>query len=69
MNSLAIVLYLFAGAVAFVPSTPVKSHVARSSNLHMSSALIIQNKGGGHGELGKCLSFFMVLYTRTRYMD
>ena len=54
IKSLAIVLYLSAGAVAFVPSTPGKSK-ARSSNLHMSSALIIQNKGGGHGELGKCL--------------
>jgi nucleoside-diphosphate-sugar epimerase len=28
------------------------SHTSRSSALRMSSALIVQNKGGGHGELG-----------------
>jgi len=30
----------------------VKNGVRRSSSLFMSSALIVQNKGGGHGELG-----------------
>lgn len=40
---------------AFAPSTPLRSSAARTSNLHMSAALIVQNKGGGHGELGKYL--------------
>lgn len=43
---------LSAPAAAFMPSRP--SHAtARKSSLSMSAALIVQNKGGGHGELGK----------------
>lgn len=50
----AAVLALVAGVGAFTPVSPLKGHVASTSNLHMSAALIIQNKGGGHGELGTC---------------
>jgi len=36
---------------AFTPAA--RSNVHPSTSLSMSSALIVQNKGGGHGELGK----------------
>lgn len=38
-------------AQAFAPSKPAALHP--STSLSMSAALIVQNKGGGHGELGK----------------
>lgn len=39
--------------MAFAPSNlPFHHTAASSSSLSMSAALIVQNKGGGHGELG-----------------
>lgn len=47
-------LVLVTGVGAFAPANKLKSNNVRStSNLQMSAALIVQNKGGGHGELGK----------------
>jgi len=40
------------GANAFAPRARLSSR-SSSTDLHMSAALIVQNKGGGHGELGK----------------
>jgi len=51
-RSSVVVLALVSGVEAFAPSNPLKTHVTSTSNLHMSAALIVQNKGGGHGELG-----------------
>ena len=52
---------LSAPAVAFMPSSRPSHAAARKSSLSMSSALIVQNKGGGHGELGK-LSYQMIWF-------
>ena len=43
--------FLSAGSSAFV--VPRTATSQSKSSLSMSSALIVQNKGGGHGELGK----------------
>lgn len=44
---------LFAPAIAFAPNTPSSTlRSASTSTCLEASALIIQNKGGGHGELG-----------------
>ena len=40
-------------AFGFIPSNRPSHAAARKSSLSMSSALIVQNKGGGHGEIGK----------------
>ena len=47
---------LASGASSFTPSLRSNAGQRSKTNLHMSAALIVQNKGGGHGELGKCLS-------------
>lgn len=56
MNSSSIALGLLlasASTSAFTLSNrPSSSHAATKTALSMSSALIVQNKGGGHGELG-----------------
>lgn len=53
-TNIAVVLAAFLpGSFAFVPSNRPYHATARKSSLSMSSALIVQNKGGGHGELGK----------------
>jgi hypothetical protein len=46
-------LVFSAGVGAFAPSSRLGGNAKSTSNLHMSAALIVQNKGGGHGELGK----------------
>jgi hypothetical protein len=50
---------LAAPAAAFMPSSRPSHSAATKSSLSMSAALIVQNKGGGHGELGE--SFFGLL--------
>eukprot|EP00568_Trieres_chinensis_P006629 CAMPEP_0183291060 /NCGR_PEP_ID=MMETSP0160_2-20130417/618_1 /TAXON_ID=2839 ORGANISM="Odontella Sinensis, Strain Grunow 1884" /NCGR_SAMPLE_ID=MMETSP0160_2 /ASSEMBLY_ACC=CAM_ASM_000250 /LENGTH=378 /DNA_ID=CAMNT_0025451813 /DNA_START=57 /DNA_END=1193 /DNA_ORIENTATION=- len=52
--ALAAVLLLSSGggADAFAPSKASSFALRRGSSLSMSAALIVQNKGGGHGELG-----------------
>lgn len=40
---------------AFSPRAQLRTHVKSTSSLQMSAALIVQNKGGGHGELGKMI--------------
>ena len=51
----AIVVGLLSVSVTgFAPSH--QSYARVRSSLSMSSALIVQNKGGGHGELGKIVS-------------
>jgi hypothetical protein len=42
-----------AGVSAFTPSFRPNAGIRSKSSLSMSAALIVQNKGGGHGELGK----------------
>ena len=52
-KSVAVVSFLLAApSAAFVPSSRPSRAAARKSSLNMSAALIVQNKGGGHGELG-----------------
>mmetsp|Transcript_20889 Transcript_20889/g.31378 ORF Transcript_20889/g.31378 Transcript_20889/m.31378 type:complete len:403 (-) Transcript_20889:318-1526(-) len=52
-NFAAILAVLLSGpASAFAPSNRPSHAAARKSSLSMSAALIVQNKGGGHGELG-----------------
>ena len=46
-------LFLSGSVVAFMPSSRPSHSAARKSSLSMSAALIVQNKGGGHGEIGK----------------
>lgn len=55
ITSFAVVLTaLHSGSVfAFAPSNRPYHAAARKSSLSMSAALIVQNKGGGHGEIGK----------------
>ena len=50
---IALAVALEVGVEAFAPADPLKNHVRSTSSLQMSAALIVQNKGGGHGELGK----------------
>ena len=50
-NLFLAVAFLSAGSSAFV--VPRTATSERTSSLSMASALIVQNKGGGHGELGK----------------
>lgn len=45
-------LFLSGSVVAFMPSSRPSHSAARKSSLSMSAALIVQNKGGGHGEIG-----------------
>ncbi len=53
-NIAAVLAVLLSGsASAFAPSNRPSHVAARKSSLSMSAALIVQNKGGGHGELGK----------------
>lgn len=55
INFSAVLAVLIAGsnsAYGFAPSARPSHAAARKSSLSMSSALIVQNKGGGHGELG-----------------
>ena len=51
MMKLLLFLVYSGASSAFVATSPRSSH-ASSSALSMSAALIVQNKGGGHGELG-----------------
>jgi hypothetical protein len=44
---------LTTGSSAFTSQNNRKGALRSTTNLHMSAALIVQNKGGGHGELGK----------------
>jgi hypothetical protein len=46
---------LSAGVSAFTPSYRSNAGVRSKTDLHMSAALIVQNKGGGHGELGELM--------------
>jgi nucleoside-diphosphate-sugar epimerase len=59
MKALISLCTLVASATAFQAQQPTFRRGSSSSLLHMSAALIVQNKGGGHGELGyqlaKCL--------------
>lgn len=50
--SAVMAVLLSAPAAAFMPSSRPSHIAARKSSLSMSAALIVQNKGGGHGELG-----------------
>ena len=59
MKAVALALAFLASATAFVPAAPRapwrRARAAASSSLCMAavdSTLIIQNKGGGHGEIG-----------------
>jgi hypothetical protein len=57
MKSFVVVCVLLLAAadkgVAFTPVVSITSSSrAKSTSLAMSAALIVQNKGGGHGELG-----------------
>ena len=51
---------LYSGVVSAFTS-PFRTNVGTrsKSSLSMSAALIVQNKGGGHGELGKYLSQYL----------
>lgn len=55
MNFCSLILFCAAfsaeNAAAFQSSS--RLGMRKSSSLSMSAALIVQNKGGGHGELGK----------------
>ena len=52
-SNIAVIAALLAcPASAFIPSNRPSHAAARKSSLSMSAALIVQNKGGGHGELG-----------------
>lgn len=56
------VVLLASDASAFMPSSR-PSHAASkasSSALSMSAALIVQNKGGGHGEIGTLVSLMQM---------
>ena len=46
---------------AFTSSYSRHGSLRSETNLHMSAALIVQNKGGGHGELGRYLSSLVAL--------
>jgi len=48
----AVAAILSSTTTAFAPSNLPFHHAVSSSALSMSAALIVQNKGGGHGELG-----------------
>ena len=50
--SAVMAVLLSAPAAAFMPSSRPSHSAVRKSSLSMSAALIVQNKGGGHGELG-----------------
>jgi hypothetical protein len=49
----ALAILLTGSTNAFVPSNKPFHASARKSSLSMSAALIVQNKGGGHGEIGE----------------
>jgi hypothetical protein len=53
--SVVLAVLLSAPVVAFMPSNRPSHVAAKKSSLSMSAALIVQNKGGGHGELGTFL--------------
>lgn len=57
IQAVTAILFSVNHASAFLPShVPSRgTRVSGKSSLHMSAALIVQNKGGGHGELGKNL--------------
>jgi len=53
LSTVTAVAAILSGCGAFAPSNlPFHRTAASSSSLSMSAALIVQNKGGGHGELG-----------------
>jgi hypothetical protein len=47
--------FLSTGVSAFTPGFRSNVDLRSGTDLHMSAALIVQNKGGGHGELGEFL--------------
>jgi hypothetical protein len=61
--SAVLAVLLSTPAAAFAPS----SRLARKSSLSMSAALIVQNKGGGHGELGESITMSMSTMMKERF--
>ena len=51
--ALALATVLCGPALAFAPSNKCSHSSGQKTALSMSAALIVQNKGGGHGELGR----------------
>ncbi len=51
--SAILAVLLASPAAAFMPTSRPFHSAATKSSLSMSAALIVQNKGGGHGELGE----------------
>jgi hypothetical protein len=56
---LAAAVALLSCVYGFAPSS--RYNARRGSSLSMSAALIVQNKGGGHGELGTLLLLLLLL--------
>eukprot|EP00978_Attheya_sp_CCMP212_P038859 scaffold196787_cov28-Attheya_sp.AAC.1 len=57
----------FVGSNTFRHSTAAAASSESRTSLSMSAALIVQNKGGGHGELGTCPSCTNLQWSFTQH--
>ena len=58
-QALATATLFLSPTFAFTSSYSRHGSLKSETNLHMSAALIVQNKGGGHGELGEYLGGYI----------